>query len=481
MGGGISALHYTAMAAMRLQGTAHYSPALVTLSVVIAIVLSVLALWLAFLVRDNATSGIALTAGSVLLWGAANPAMHYSAMAAVTFFRSPVAPDLSHAVSIHSLGVVGISIVPAMVLAVSILTSVVDRIQKQRVLIDELFEQTPQALVLTNADNRVVRINREFTRVFGYSSQEAVGCLVRELIVPEELWDEAQRYAELVAQGQRVEAEVVRRHKNGTRLVVSVLGVPVAAPSGQIVEKLATYCFNDITERKRAEEEIQRSRDKLRALAARLQHVREEERTKLAREIHDELGSALTAIKIHLSSVVHHLPPDKKQEYEPILEKVDETVQSVRRIATELRPAVLDALGLVAAIEWAAEEFEARTGTKCRLELPPDDVVIDPERATAIFRIFQETLTNVARHAGATQVNVRLIQQNRGLVLEVHDNGKGITEQQLSASSSLGILGMRERALLLGGELSIKGEPGEGTTVTVRIPESLSTPREDNK
>ena len=154
------------------------------------------------------------------------------------------------------------------------------------------------------------------------------------------------------------------------------------------------------------------------------------------------------------------------------LDLIDRTIQSVRRISTELRPPILDDLGLVAAVEWAGEDFEARTKTKCRMDLPPEDIFIDPERATALFRILQETLTNIARHVSATQVNIRLAKEWGGLNLEVHDNGKGVSEEQLSAARSLGILGMRERALLLGGELIISGVPGQGTLVSVRIPEA---------
>jgi signal transduction histidine kinase len=194
----------------------------------------------------------------------------------------------------------------------------------------------------------------------------------------------------------------------------------------------------------------------------------------VAREIHDELGQALTAIKIDLASLLRAPRTDQQEELqkvESILRMVDQTILSVRRIATELRPGILDDLGLVAAVEWAAEEFEARTGTKCRLDLPEDDIVIDPERTTAIFRIFQETLTNITRHAEATEVDVRLAREDGNIVLEVRDNGRGIGEEELSAGRSLGILGMRERALLLGGELTIRGVPGKGTTVKVLIPE----------
>jgi len=230
----------------------------------------------------------------------------------------------------------------------------------------------------------------------------------------------------------------------------------------------------NITERKRAQEELQHSFEQLRALTARLQVIREEERKSVAREIHDELGQALTAIKIDLASLMRESPADEQQQRkraDSILELVDQTIQSVRRISTELRPGILDDLGLVAALEWAAEEFQARTGTRCRLDLPGDDIEIDQECATAMFRIFQETLTNVARHANASEVGVRLAKENGDLTLEVHDNGRGIGKEQLAGGRSLGLLGMRERAALLGGELVILGAPEKGTTVRVRIPE----------
>ncbi len=246
---------------------------------------------------------------------------------------------------------------------------------------------------------------------------------------------------------------------------------PLTNEAGQVVERYGVV--RDITESRRAEDELQKSHDQLRALAAGLQTVREEERTRVAREIHDELGQALTAMKIDLAFLMRELPGDRRQPLSRIqsLSKLaDQTIDSMRRIATELRPGILDDLGLVAAVEWAANDFQARTGTKCRVGLPDVDVPIHPECATALFRIFQETLTNVARHARATEVNVKLAKDNGDLSLEVQDNGQGIGDEQLSAPRSLGILGMRERALLLGGDLTIRGAPGKGTTVSVRIP-----------
>jgi signal transduction histidine kinase len=229
----------------------------------------------------------------------------------------------------------------------------------------------------------------------------------------------------------------------------------------------------EMNERRRAEEILRIAQAQLRALNARLQSIREEERKRVAREIHDDLGQSLTSIKIELASLIHALPADQITETKAksIPRLVDQTIQSVRRIATELRPGILDDLGLVAAVEWAAEEFAARSGTALRLDLPEGDPVIDQDSATAIFRILQETLTNVTRHAEATQVEVRLGKEGDSLVLEVGDNGRGINEE-LATGGSLGILGMRERVLLLGGTLTISGSPGKGTTVRVLLPDS---------
>jgi len=211
----------------------------------------------------------------------------------------------------------------------------------------------------------------------------------------------------------------------------------------------------------------------LQALAGRLQTVREDERAKAARDIHDELGYALAAIKLEFTALLRDLPADKApvgQRSQSILKLVDEAIQSIHRIASELRPGILDDLGVVDSVEWVAEDFQTRTGTKVQLALPEVDLAIDRERSTALFRILQEALTNVARHANATQVRIRLAEEDGILTLEIQDNGRGITAEQLSAINSLGILGMRERSRLLGGELVVSGVPALGTTVTVRIP-----------
>ncbi|HME01088.1 MAG TPA: PAS domain S-box protein [Terriglobia bacterium] len=334
------------------------------------------------------------------------------------------------------------------------------------------FENAGVGMALVNMQGHPIKSNPALRQMLGYSEEELSRTAFTALTHPDDRELDRDLFSELAA-GKRDKYEIEKRYvKKGGGVLWGLLTVSlVKGRYGRPV--YAVGMVEDITERKRAEEERQRSLEQLRALAARLEIVREEERKRVAREIHDQLGQALTAIKIDLSSLVRELPAEREQPSKrtsSIFKLLDETIQSVRRISTELRPGILDDLGLVATIEWAGEEFEARTGTKCRLDLPREDIAIDPERATAIFRIFQETLTNVARHADASEVDVRMAREDGDLTLEVRDNGKGVAEEQLSSGRSLGILGMRERALLLGGDLAISGAPGKGTTVRVRIP-----------
>jgi signal transduction histidine kinase len=227
-------------------------------------------------------------------------------------------------------------------------------------------------------------------------------------------------------------------------------------------------------ERRQAEEKLRESHEQLRALSVYLQSVREEERTRIAREVHDELGQALTSCKLDLSWIAHHLP----KELKPLLEKtralsshIDSTIQMVRRISTELRPGILDHLGLGAALEWQANEFQVRTGIKCDVQASLRDLQLPQDLNTTFFRIFQETLTNIIRHAGATRVIVTLRQRDGSILLEVKDNGRGISDAEVWNTKSMGLVGMRERAALLGGNFNItRVSPKNGTRVTVSIP-----------
>ena len=226
-------------------------------------------------------------------------------------------------------------------------------------------------------------------------------------------------------------------------------------------------------ERDRAEREIRDSREELRNLSAHLLSVREEERTRMAREIHDELGQALTALKMDLSWLNRrHLGEDAafKNKLASMEEVIDQTIETVQKLSGELRPGILDDLGLAAAIEWQAEEFQKRTAIECQVALSPEAVTLNREQATTMFRIFQETLTNVIRHARATKVEVRLEEENGNIVLEVNDNGRGITQAELGDPKAFGLIGMRERVKYIHGEITIAGSPGKGTRITVTLP-----------
>jgi signal transduction histidine kinase len=229
----------------------------------------------------------------------------------------------------------------------------------------------------------------------------------------------------------------------------------------------------EINERARAEAQLLESQHTLRALTAKLESVREEERVRMSREIHDELGQALSGLKMDLAWIVQRMPADS----DPLREKarsmaglIDQTVGAVQKIASRLRPEVLDRLGLAAAIRWQASEFQLRSGIRCGSVVPESELPLDNDRATATFRIFQELLTNVARHANATRVDVTVGLESDALLLTVEDNGRGIGEEAAQSPASLGLLGARERARAFAGDVDVVGAPGMGTRATVRIP-----------
>jgi signal transduction histidine kinase len=225
-------------------------------------------------------------------------------------------------------------------------------------------------------------------------------------------------------------------------------------------------------EREQSEERLRHSHDQLRALTGHLQFVREEERTRIAREVHDELGQALTGLKLDLSwlSGKFHGARGLQHKLKTMSGQIDATIHTVRRIATELRPGVLDSLGLAAAIEWQGADFQERTGIRCEVKIDVREPIQGRDFSTACFRIFQETLTNIIRHAKATRVNVHLEQDDHELILTVQDNGRGITEREIVHARSIGLIGMKERAAQVGGEVFFFGLPERGTTVTMRVP-----------
>ena len=299
--------------------------------------------------------------------------------------------------------------------------------------------------------------------------------------------EEELRLLEIVARKIEVainnakQAEALRKSEEALRKAKNELEIKVEERTTEL-RKTNRNLMAEIAERKRAEEGLRNSHEQLRALAARLQSIREEERKLIAREVHDELGQALTGLKLDLSRLASSLSGiatkrnNAAQRIESMSTLIDETIQTVRRIATQLRPGVLDDLGLVAAIEWQLQDFRERTGVECEFKSSVKHLNLDQNLSTALFRILQETLTNIARHANASRVKIRLKKDKDNIVLRVEDNGRGITKREISGSKSLGLLGIKERALLFGGSVDITGRQNKGTVVAVHIPLRRHTP-----
>lgn len=332
-----------------------------------------------------------------------------------------------------------------------------------------MFRSSPSPMGISrSSDGEILDVNDRWVQLSGYTKEELVGLPA----VQTNLWRNSSRREQLIQllrTQQRVrdfEATYYTKSGEPRMSILSVEQINLGA------EQCNLWTIHDITDRKRAEEQIKISEQQLRKLAGYLQTIREEERTAMAREIHDELGQSLTAMKMDLAWLAKRLPENQsplQERAQGMTEMVNDTIKMVRRLVTQLRPAILDDLGLEAALEWQAQEFQTRTGITCNFITKAKVADLVPERATAIFRICQESLTNVARHAHATNVSIRLWEEQNYLLLEVKDNGRGITNET-AQTRSFGLLGMRERAFLLGGEFQLTSSPDHGTTVLARIP-----------
>ena len=465
LGAGIAGLHYTAMASMRLPAICHYSPALVALSVLFAMAGSSLSLGRMFFFREQRPDRKLRKAASALAMGAAICIMHYTGMAAATFTRSDIVPDLSHAVPVSPLGTGGyVTIVTVMVLIVALLTCLADRLQERTALLDGLFEQAPQAFALMNANGLVVRVNREFTKLFGYTAEEALGYRLPDLIVPDAERGPVQGYTELLLQGQRVDTETVRRRKDGSRVHVLLAGVPVSVPGG----KIAVYAmYRDITERKTAEEALHR-------LSGWLLKLQDEERRRLARELHDSTSQLLVGLSVNLAVVNESaaaLAPRAQHALEESRTLADRCMREIRTASYLLHPPELDELGLRSGLALYVDGFTERSGIQVHLDVAPDLGRLPQEVETALFRIVQEALSNVHRHSDSGTAIIRLVRGASSVTLEVSDRGHGMRP---GTPPGVGIASMRERAEQLGGWLEVVSLNG-GATVKAVIPVSPST------
>ena len=334
-----------------------------------------------------------------------------------------------------------------------------------------IVENSLDAIALARRDSTIFYASPSVTRVLGYPAGEFVDRSWFEFIHPDDgdrarrLFDEA-----LAAPGQTVAAELRCRHRDGSWRRIEVVGVNRL--DDRDVGAFVTN-YRDVTDRQVVEENLRESREELRRLSLHLSAAREEERTRIAREIHDELGQKLTVIKMSVSRLRQDLPREPatlQSSVRAILKSIDELLVTVRNLSTELRPAVLDHLGLIDALKWQARDFEAKAGIRCEVVSRLEGVTLDSARRTDLFRVAQEALTNVARHARATRAQIHVSAEAGDLLLEISDNGQGIQEEGSNPRSSLGLLGIRERIEALGGTVQWVSTAGRGTRVRVRIP-----------
>lgn len=389
-----------------------------------------------------------------------------------------------------------------------------EREERLRLLIGGVQEY---AIFQLDPGGHMVSWNAGAERLKGYSADEIIGKHLSVFYPPEDVAEgKPQRILAEAARTGHIQDEGWRVRKDGSRFFAHIVLTALKDMTGSVrgfvkltrditawrekeealtktkellelrVEQRAAVLAQvnhelrtEIIERQRAEEQLKSSLEQLRALTARVQSVREDERSNIAREIHDELGQACTAIKMDLSLIGSKLAKTQaklRRRIESSIKLVDEMIATLRRIAQYLRPRTLDDLGLSAALEWQAQEFQNRTGIECQLTLPPGPLALDRERSTAMFRIFQESLTNVARHAHASRVEAGIALEPGQILMHVSDNGVGFDPNEVRSKRSLGLVGMKERALLLNGSLELTAAPGAGTTLTLRIPLVPETP-----
>ena len=345
-----------------------------------------------------------------------------------------------------------------------------NRLEALEALEASILEAIPHA-VIGLQDRRIIFANDGVQTVFGRNAQDVIGKSVRLFYRSDADYEEIARVLYGALEKHRTfKMEFTCRREDGTDVdcMITASRIGESLKEGNIV-----ITYQDITDLKRAKTEVEQSRERLRNLSAHLESAREKERTRIARDLHDELGQLLTALNTDLVLLLNSVPPgqaDLTKRAEDSIHLVEMTMQTVKRIYMDLRPGMLDHLGLAVAIDWLAADFQKRTGIRCGVSISPEELTLDADLSFSIYRIVQETFTNISRHAEASRVTVNLRQGADRVELVVRDNGRGITQEQLAKPNSYGLLGIRERAYHWGGEALISGRKGQGTTVKVSIP-----------
>jgi PAS domain S-box-containing protein len=361
-----------------------------------------------------------------------------------------------------------------------ILRDVTERVRNERMVeasearLRGILDSAMDAIITVDEGQRIVLFNKAAEAVFDWPASEAMGERL-ESFIPERYRGGHRQHV-----GRFGETGISSRRMGGSRIVSGLRRngeeFPIDASISQVVEggqRFFTVVLRDVTRRVQDEEALRSSREEIRELAMAATNAREQEKSRIARELHDELGQALTALKIDIGWLRARCvgdAADTREKLDAMQSLIDATVSSARRISADLRPLMLDDLGLAAATDWLVQTFSQRTGAACELLANEDELDLQDPHATAVFRILQETLTNIAKHAGASHVRIEITRDAQALNMTVRDDGRGFDTSAAPKPGSYGLLGLRERAQLLGGEVAVKSDPGKGTTMTLRLP-----------